>query len=196
MSLEPSVVQALGWTLLHFVWQGAALAALFAALNAAFRHATPSSRYVLAAATLLVMLALPLATFTLLARPASLPTWTAAARADALCAEGACAQTTPGMSPSLVPPESLRLQLDAFLPALVAGWGVGVLILSLRTLGGWALVQRLKRNGLSPVPESLQATFERLREAVEVSVPVRLYRSALVQVPTALGWLRPVILVP
>src|SRR5262249_17265232 len=86
--------------------------------------------------------------------------------------------------------------LDELLPALVACWGAGVLLLSLRTLGGWALVQRLKRSGLSPVPESLEATFARLRDALEISAPVRLYRSALVRVPTALGWLRPVVLVP
>ncbi len=196
MSLEPSVVQALGWTLLHFVWQGAALAVLFATLRAALRHATPSSRYAVAAVTLLAMLAMPVATFTLLARPTPLADWTVAARADAPCAPGACAEPTAVLAMNVAPPESLRAQLDAFLPVLVAWWAAGVLLLSLRTLGGWALVQRLKRNGLSPVPDSLEATFARLRQALQVSAPVHLYRSALVQVPTALGWLRPVILVP
>jgi bla regulator protein blaR1 len=58
------------------------------------------------------------------------------------------------------------------------------------------LVQRLRINGLSPVPEALEATLARLREALRISTPVRLFQSALVQVPTALGWLRPVVLVP
>ena len=61
--LDPRDVQALGWTLVHFVWQGAALAALFASLNWALRQASPSVRYVLAAGTLLAMLVLPVGTF-------------------------------------------------------------------------------------------------------------------------------------
>jgi hypothetical protein len=90
----------------------------------------------------------------------------------------------------------LRRDVEPLLPGLVALWGVGVLLLSLRTLGGWALVQRLKRSGLSQPPAALEATLARLREALRVTAPVRLYHSALVRVPTALGWLRPVILVP
>jgi beta-lactamase regulating signal transducer with metallopeptidase domain len=197
MSLEPTVVQALGWTLLHFVWQGAALAALFALASWTLRHATPQARYALAAATLFGMLALPLATFGLLVRPGSISPWTvSAAGVEVACPTGVCAEVYAIAVPAAPAPESLRRQLDELLPALVGAWGLGVLLLSLRTLGGWALVQRLKRNGLSPVPESLEATFARLRESLAISAPVRLYRSALVQVPTALGWLRPVILVP
>jgi beta-lactamase regulating signal transducer with metallopeptidase domain len=196
MSLNPLIVQALGWTLLHFLWQGAALAAVFASLNWALRHASPPARYALAAATLVGMLALPVATLhSLAARPLS------AAEIEPSCA----ASELPGCSgpvlflPSRFPasvPEPTRQQLQQSLPALVSLWAAGVLLLSLRTFGGWALVQRLKVKGLSPVPESLLATFARLRDALRIAAPVRLYQSALVRVPTALGWLRPVVLVP
>jgi beta-lactamase regulating signal transducer with metallopeptidase domain len=180
----------------HFLWQGAALAALFASFNWALRHAPPTARYALAAATLAGMLALPIATLhSLAARPLS------AAEIEPPCAAG----ELPGCSgpvaflPSQFPAsvsEPTRQQLERFLPALVSLWAAGVLLLSLRTFGGWVLVQRLKAKGLSAVPESLDATFARLREALRISAPVRLCQSALVRVPTALGWLRPVVLVP
>ena len=196
MSLDPRLVQALGWTLLHFLWQGAALAALFASLNWALRHATPTARYALAAATLLGMLAMPVATLsTLAARQVS------AAESGPSCAaseDPACSKAVPFLPAVLATPvsEPTRQQLEHFLSPLVSLWTAGVLLLSLRTFGGWVLVQRLRVNGLSPVPEALEATLARLREALRISAPVRLFQSALVQVPTALGWLRPVVLVP
>ncbi len=196
MNLDPQVIQALGWTLLHFLWQGAALAAVFAGLSRVLRSAAPQWRYALAASTLLGMLALCGGTFHTLAAPPL-----SAAEHEPTCAasEGLSCSGSVRVLPAVfaVPvSEPTRQQLERLLPAVVALWAAGVLLLSLRTFGGWVLVQRLKAKGLSPVPESLEATFARLREALRISAPVRLYQSALVQVPTALGWLRPVVLVP
>jgi beta-lactamase regulating signal transducer with metallopeptidase domain len=90
----------------------------------------------------------------------------------------------------------LRRRVEPLLPGLVGLWGAGVLLLSLRALGGWALVQRLRRSGLATVPLVIEETLSRLVGVLRVSAPVRLYESALVQVPTVIGWLRPVILLP
>src|SRR5258708_26974576 len=57
------MIRALGWSLLHFVWQGAAAAALLASLNLLWRRSAPQVRYLLATATLLLMLLLPALTF-------------------------------------------------------------------------------------------------------------------------------------
>ena len=69
-ALDPRDVQALGFSLLHFVWQGMALAALLAGLNLLLRHAAPQVRYLLAAATLGAMLVAPVLTFQALRRGA------------------------------------------------------------------------------------------------------------------------------
>ena len=58
--VSPELMRVLGWTLLHFVWQGAALAALFAVARSACRSA--SARYVLAVGALAVMMASPVIT--------------------------------------------------------------------------------------------------------------------------------------
>src|SRR6266705_2512274 len=60
--ISPEVLRTLGWTLLHFIWQGAGLAALFAVGGAVCRSA--SARYALAVGTLVLMLASPAITFT------------------------------------------------------------------------------------------------------------------------------------
>src|SRR5258708_19432490 len=60
--ISPEVLRTLGWTLLHFIWQGAGLAALYAVGAAVCRSA--SARYALAVGALVLMLASPVITFT------------------------------------------------------------------------------------------------------------------------------------
>src|SRR5258708_34492979 len=57
------MIRAVGWSLLRFVWPGAAGAALLASLNLLWRRSAPQLRYLLATATLLLMLLLPALTF-------------------------------------------------------------------------------------------------------------------------------------
>ena len=59
--LSPATMHSLGWALLHFLWQGTALAALAAVAMAVCRRA--SVRYVLGIGALLLMLLAPVATF-------------------------------------------------------------------------------------------------------------------------------------
>jgi hypothetical protein len=71
-----------------------------------------------------------------------------------------------------------------------------VLVFSIRLYGGWRFTVRL-RTASHPAPAQWQQTLERI--AGQVGVPLskaRLVVSSLVDVPTVIGWLRPVILVP
>ena len=180
-------MQALGWTLLHFVWQGAAVAALLASLNLILRRATAQARYVLACASLLAMLALPALTFRVMSaeRASSFaPTSSTAVEAKAARAE----------APVVMAPRLARV--EEVLPALVTLWGAGVLLLGLRSFGGWTLVRRLGRAGLIAPPAALAATLARLARVLRGVRARPPYESALVGVPTVIGWLRPVILLP
>jgi beta-lactamase regulating signal transducer with metallopeptidase domain len=190
------MIRTLGWTLVHFLWQGAAIASLVACLNLALRRATPQARYLAASLGLLLMLAAPPLTFRALgvssdeapsAAPAPvLPTPEVAAMPEpARSTEAAAAAST-----------SLGSGVEPLLPGLVLLWGAGVLALCVRSIGGFALVRRLRRAGLSAPPAGLAATLERLAARLGVRRAVRLYESALVGVPTVVGWLRPAILVP
>jgi len=58
----------IGWTLLHFVWEGTVIAVLTAVLLRVLRRASPHARYVAGCAGLLATLAAPLVTGLLLSR--------------------------------------------------------------------------------------------------------------------------------
>src|SRR6266702_3370050 len=137
------MIRALGWSLLHFVWQGAAVAALLASLNLLLRRASPQVRYLLASVALLLMLVLPAATFRVVrglerprgrTAPAAGPVGEWAT--SVMVASGPFVGATDASSS-----HELRRRVEPLLPGLVGLWGAGVLLLSLRALGGWALVQ-------------------------------------------------------
>jgi HEAT repeat protein/beta-lactamase regulating signal transducer with metallopeptidase domain len=82
------------------------------------------------------------------------------------------------------------------LPVLVAAWIVGVSLLSIRLLGGWLRARSLTRTEVAPVPDFCTAAVARLAARLNVRGAVRILESRLIEAPIALGWLRPVILLP
>jgi beta-lactamase regulating signal transducer with metallopeptidase domain len=92
-----------------------------------------------------------------------------------------------------------RWALERFtsaVPWLVLVWLAGALALTLRLAGGWVLTERLRREPATPLARDWRETLARLARQLRVSRTVRLCESALVEVPTVIGWLRPVILIP
>jgi len=172
-----SVTEALGWALLHSLWQEALAAATLASLLAIVPARAARIRYGLAAVTLVVMLALPLATGLRLHAVAAWP-------------------VVPESPAAAVAAARLRTTIEPTLPWIVLVWFGGVLVLSLRLTSGWLVARRLGRTATHPVPEACREALARLAARLRVSRPVRVLESAVVQVPAVVGWLRPVILLP
>jgi len=79
---------------------------------------------------------------------------------------------------------------------VVSLWFVGILILTLRLTMGWMLTKQIYLSGVPIHDLFCLERFRLLLERMQVGVPVRLLESALVEVPTLIGWLQPAILVP
>ena len=92
--------------------------------------------------------------------------------------------------------ERIASALEPALPYAVLGWLVGVFGLSAWHLGGWMQLQRLKRRMVHRVGDALQQRLAQIAGRLGVHRAVTLLESALVEVPTVVGWLRPVILLP
>src|SRR5580700_4270154 len=60
-------VERLGWTLIHFLWQGALISAIYAAARIQIANSSrPNTRYILACVALAAMMAAPLVTWGLM----------------------------------------------------------------------------------------------------------------------------------
>lgn len=179
-------IARLGWTLLHFLWQGALIAALLAVLRrfTGDRSAAPQ-RYAAACGALALMALAPVATFLALSAGDGLATVPAAA---AHAASGGWAATAHEAVPTPWP--------DLVSPWLGAAWILGVLLCLLRLAGGWIFTARLARAQARSAPPEWHDNLVRLMACLGITRPVRLSVSALVESPSVLGWLRPVILMP
>lgn len=67
------MTRALGWTLLHFVWQGALLALLVKVVLHLLKDRSANARYLLCRCGMALMMAVPMATLVVIARTANDP---------------------------------------------------------------------------------------------------------------------------
>ena len=210
--LGKPIFQALGWTLIHFIWQGALIAIIHAGVSVLLRRSTANARYAAACVAMLMMLLAPAVTIfvvtsvqepSLSSEPAALVSNTQPSGARTLSVDDKLAagfiESEPETAAVLQTSPMKQWAADRLpraMPWFLGLWFLGVLFLSLRFAGGLVTAQRLKRLETSPTVDLWQKKLRVLCERLRVSRPVRLCESALVEVPTVIGWLRPVILIP
>jgi beta-lactamase regulating signal transducer with metallopeptidase domain len=189
--ISPELLQALGWTLLHFVWQGAGLAALFAVAKTVCRRAT--TRYALAVITLVLMMAAPVITFTGMLR-----------QSDPAVRYGAQKTSASAVTPVRIAARGPQSGAPAVGPQLgpvgmvwfVEAWFLGVVLLSLRTAGGLFLIERMRRGEIKPVARELYEKCLALQRKMGLERMIRYCECLRLDAPAVLGWFRPVVLLP
>jgi TonB family protein len=171
---------ALGWTLLHSLWEGAIIAAALAAALMAIR--SPRARYAAACLALLVMMGGFVVTFVRV-----VPEGAHGLRA-ATTATSSASNVQAGVDAS----GPSNPDLAAVVPWLAPFWISGVCIFYLAYVASWISVCRLR--GVCCASERWQQQLARLSAQLRLSRPVRLLESCLADAPMVLGHFRPVIL--
>ncbi len=171
--LNTPLVQSVGWALIHFVWQGTAIGIATAIALRVLAGSRPTVRYGVACFSLALMLTVPVA----------------AVFSDR--ASGPITVSAPHVASVVMPP----VPLDRVLPSAVFVWLAGVSLLSLRLIAACAGVERLKR-ATRAVDATVAERVQSLAQRFGIDRHVRVFESTLVRVPTVVGYLRPVILLP
>jgi hypothetical protein len=73
---------------------------------------------------------------------------------------------------------------------------IGVLLLSLRLLGGWLLTRSLSRRAVAAVSPAIESAAREIARRLDLRHGVAILESAAVSVPTLVGYLRPIVLLP
>jgi len=175
---------ALGWTILHSLWEGAFVALVLAA--ALFIARSSRVRY---AASCVAIVGILLGFGLTLSREMQSQT-------------AATAAVAPRLSPApLDGGDHLRRAPSTFgaavvLPWLAPCWIAGVILFHLYSLASWMAARRMLRRGVCSPPCLWQKRLSGLRERLRLSTVVTLLESSLADAPAVIGYLRPVILVP
>lgn len=191
---EQPLVHTFGWSLLHFVWEGTIVAALLASVLKLLSGRSPQLRYTIACCALLSMAILPLVTFGYLAIT-SPPvnhaiTFSSVEKGSAV----AFGSNFSGAAGSWL--DQIAVALNRSLAWMLPVWFAGVILFLGRLNVGLIVARRMKSIATQALPIELHLVFHNLRRRLGIARTVRLANSSLVQVPTVIGWLRPVVLIP
>jgi len=200
-------IEALGWTLLHSLWQGACFAIALAVLLIFMQRFSSKSRYLIAVMFTGLFFISIVTTYILsyqhtgqkevvhtFVQTQETESDNAGASVDHKEEERENAQTHQSF---------LSLALDkgkayfyTHLPLIVTCWLLGVLVLSLRFLGSLAYIQRLKHHKTRQVSDFWLSRTRELCKKLNIKQEVRIKNSQLADSPMAIGVFKPVILLP
>ncbi len=176
---------ALGWTLVHSLWEGALVALLLGA--ALFVLRSSRARYIAGCVAMLALLVGFLLTFQLIRAGQGIhgvPVQAGALRAAPPALGDGSIVVKGGLHPA------------DYLPWLAPLWIAGVLFFHVRGVASWIVARRLRSRGVCAATEFWQSRLDLLAARLREARSVVLLESCLAEVPVVIGYLRPVILMP
>ncbi|MEL6686138.1 MAG: M56 family metallopeptidase [Pseudomonadota bacterium] len=183
---------ALGWSILHSLWQGALIGLIVYGLRMLATDRRAWLRYLIGMGGMIATFAAFMVTFVILMTDR---VSTIASGRETIIETGG--DTAMSLSftvlPSAAPQSSLA---EALVPWLGMVWAIGFACLSLQAYRAWAETRRLATTGLSAPEGNWDDRFVALIERSRSSQRIRMFVSAHVAGPQTLGALKPVVLVP
>ncbi|MEM6379253.1 MAG: M56 family metallopeptidase, partial [Bacteroidota bacterium] len=194
-SLDTSdhLVYALGWTVLHSLWQGTLLALLVGVSAAFIKKQSARTRYWTALVGLGGLLFWAIFTFVRIYQiPFSEVVWTSNVVFEETNNGLVISTASEGTGPWL----PFLSYFEAHLPMIVTCWLVGMSVFALRFLGGLAYIQQLKYQYNRPVDTKFELLLNQLSAKVKLKQKVSLVESTKIRVPMTIGHLKPIVLLP
>ncbi len=199
-----SAVHRIGWALLHFLWQGFAIAAVLAWAMWQLRSRSASLRYAVACGAMLLMLCLmgvtmwlaPNATF-----PQAGPALQARSGQVYSLAQADLKTNTPPSAGGFADAvqtfkERLVELVSPLLPWVVCVWLAGVAAFSLRHLFWSISLRKFRLEDNNRGDMGYEQTVAMLCRRFGINRVVEVMQSAVVRVPSVVGWIKPVVLMP
>jgi bla regulator protein BlaR1 len=180
------LIDSLGWTLLHFTWQGALIGGVTAALLGLMANARPEHRYLVSCSAMLACLIWP--AFELIQRlgvaPGANHSMLFASSLDALV------NFKPGDG------ANVSNELQQRLSIIVSIWAVCAVALTLRLVLGLLWIEQVGQRAGQLATAEWQARIGRMAEQFSISRTVQLRIVDQLASPITAGWWKPVILMP
>lgn len=179
--------EAIGWALLHSVWQGLLIALLLRLILNFVPSRKATLRYGISLAGLAtVMLAGTATVWFMIPDPAVSPD--PSVRLAPLSIIPAATATVPMLT-------QVATYIESQIPLILTLWIAGVVVFSLRLTAGWMYFSRLKNTAV-PVSDSWYDLMDRLANQLGLTQFIQLCESANISAPVVAGIFKPVILVP
>jgi bla regulator protein BlaR1 len=182
-----TVVYSVALTLIHFLWQGLLVSCVLKLALLLTPCNKPQWRYVLASMAMTANFVIPLVTFFIVYQSAQIP----AQSSQAITAfNDLTATSLHSIS------QHWSIDLTTLLPYVSIIWLVLVSCLACKMLIEMCLVSRLPKRAVMPADPALLTRFNQLLQQMKLPSKVQLLIAVNIDVPMAIGWLKPVVLLP
>lgn len=200
MNLLPitgDLVRALGWSILHALWQAFFVYACLKVVLKLWPMASARIKYNLSFFALSGIFAWFLITFyqqwhTITAAKELLVQYIPAHPADMAALAAQPVAPYPGQLEMVM----LFPSLELCFPILVTLYLAGMLLMTIKLTSDLLQLQHIRTTMVEPMGEVWEKHLQRLMGRLKLSRPVKLLVSRYIQVPVMLGFLKPVILLP
>lgn len=197
---------AIGWTVIHSLWQATALAILSGIVMIILRKKTAQTRYIVHNVALFSVLVAAVITFNIYYQERELVTAKESLVANANLQPQTTANqvvVTNNQSPIINNPTTAPLSIAGMkayfnnnIYFIVLIWLMGVGLFLLKLLGSVSYVYYLKNQHNFPVDEYWLEMVDGLSKRVNINKQIALVESALVRSPVVVGFLKPMVLFP
>jgi bla regulator protein BlaR1 len=192
-------VHALGWTILHSVWQIALVAILLGILMVIFKKSSSSIRYYVSVTAMVLTFLIAAVTFFNEYKGYKENDITAVQELNLTTVEQEFADAVIENASTDLQSSFLSDFKDYFernLPLIVVIWNLIVMLLFLKIIGGLAYSQRLKSYQTYSMPEKWEAELRQLSKKLSIQRSIQILQSAIIKVPVVVGYFKPVIILP
>jgi len=194
-SLQQPLTEALGWTLIHSLWQGLIIAALLALAIRFVKNKSPKLTYQLCCLSLLGLVAWMTSTFI---NHFHWPLEVGApfAELNASATDNGIAFFTSTLSFQQNIDIFFQSFIQSYADELVMLWLLGVGVFGLKWIGTLYFTYTLKRQNISPAIAEWQQMAKHFSKKLGIKKAVTIVQSTKVDIPMVIGYLKPVILIP
>ena len=199
------LINAIGWTLFHSLWQAAVVAILLGGLMIIMRRFTSHTRYKIEVGALFFMLTISVITF--------IHSYQSETKVTIVPLQSTSSENVQQVNNFLENNTGSAGQIDnqnwmkrvitfftnyfqRNFPLMVTLWLMGILIYLLKFMGGFAYSQRLKVHKTNQISQEWERRFTELIENMAIRKSIRLMESAIVKAPLVIGHFKPMVLIP
>lgn len=203
--ISHETVYIIGWTIIHSLWQGLLISLVLALVLMFVKKNNPRIRTLFAFSALIILFAFSIRTYIVLENGNNEKTNVEKISERLNTSSKLTNNSNISESQVIAAKQSSKYSnyissfnkfLSENIQTVVLFWFIGVLVLSIRLLGGVFYTQRLKSREVIPVNKYWENSLKQLIDKLEISKNVTLVQSKLITVPVTIGNFKPIILLP
>lgn len=191
--MRDQLFQAIGWTLLHSLWQGLLAAVLAGIIIMSTRKTSARIRYNLLSGVFILFVITTLLTFLQLS--SSIKGTGGSFSELAVTSTGTSQPVSVAVSPATIF-DQFSAYFNTHADIFVLAWAIFFSLHCIKLMTAFGEIRRIRTHKVHEVSGEWMEKFAHLKELIGIKQAVSLLQSGLIKVPVAIGFFKPVILLP